>query len=290
MKKLFIAILIFAGILVFSQNVSDLKFVTNPVEAENSYVVLPKKETDTKYSFGFVYFDESAGYTYRDLGSLEIQDGHLKISQDDFYKQASMISRIGNFNLKLAKLDGKILQKLNLESPPEWLKIYKITKDENARDLRKASVLNGMNQCILALPILNNLYAKNYKTTGLYFEKAFAHNAVRQLAEGEKIALEAIANGKTDDLIYKEYVYSLVNQNKLSEADKFLTENFLKFKNDQNKNEAVINMVASSLHYDNLVFAEKWLQKLKDIPNSSRYQKNIDQLENILKKKKSKIL
>ncbi len=105
MKKIFISSFLVLSISMFSQTVTDLKFDSNIIDSENSYVVLPKKEKDTKYGYGFIYFDEMAGYTFRSLGDLVIENGKLKVVTDKFHKSSMLISRIGNFNLKTAKLN-----------------------------------------------------------------------------------------------------------------------------------------------------------------------------------------
>lgn len=274
---------------MFSQTVTDLKFDSNIIDSENSYVVLPKKEKDTKYGYGFIYFDEMAGYTFRSLGDLVIENGKLKVVTDEFHKSSMLISRIGNFNLKTAKLNDDLVKKLNLESPPKWFENYKGSKSENEKILNRASKLNGADNPQLALPKLLELYKNNFKTEALYFELIFSYNALGKFAEAEKISIEAMTVGKADDLIKKEHIYSLVHQNKVKEADIFLTEKLSTFKNDSYKIEALVNIIASSAQNNNLNVAEKWLKELKSKPNATKYQRNIDQLENIIKDKKSKI-
>ncbi|KQK25684.1 hypothetical protein AR438_08785 [Chryseobacterium aquaticum] len=289
MKKIFISSFLVLSISMFSQTVTDLKFDSNIIDSENSYVVLPKKEKDTKYGYGFIYFDEMAGYTFRSLGDLVIENGKLKVVTDEFHKSSMLISRIGNFNLKTAKLNDDLVKKLNLESPPKWFENYKGSKSENEKILNRASKLNGADNPQLALPKLLELYKNNFKTEALYFELIFSYNALGKFAEAEKISIEAMTVGKADDLIKKEHIYSLVHQNKVKEADIFLTEKLSTFKNDSYKIEALVNIIASSAQNNNLNVAEKWLKELKSKPNATKYQRNIDQLENIIKDKKSKI-
>lgn len=275
---------------MFSQTVSDLKFDAGVIDSENSYVVLPKKETDPKYAYGFIYFDEMAGYTFRSLGDLAVENGKLKVVIDKLHQSSMMISRIGNFNLKTAKLNDDLVKKLNLESPPKWLEIYKSSKPENEKILNRASKLNGTNNAQLALPKLLELYKNNFKTEALYFELAFSYNALGKFADAEKISSEALNNRKADDLVKKEFIYSLVHQDKVKEADDFLSKNISSFKTQNNKIEAIINTIAVSAHNGNLIVAEKWMKELKSEPNIDRYQKNIQQLESIIKEKQSKIL
>ena len=74
MKKLFIICL---RILLFNntnaQENSELKFETNFYDAVNKWVVLPKKSTDSIYTYGFIYIDISAGITFQLGGSFYIE-------------------------------------------------------------------------------------------------------------------------------------------------------------------------------------------------------------------------
>lgn len=290
MKKIFISSLPLFCILSYSQKFSDLKFETTVPDAENHYIVLPVKEGDKSYNLGFMYFDEVAGYTLDYTGELHEVNGILKFKERADAKTSSMKVRIENLAFKSAVVSDEILQKMNLPTQPDWLKIYLSSKPENEKSLRRASLMNGANFPQLALPKLLELYKNNFKTESLYFELAFSYNALGKFADGEKISLEALNNKKADDLVKKEYIYSLVHQDKVKEADDFLSKNISSFKTQNNKIEAIINTIAVSAHNGNLTIAEKWMKELKSEPNIDRYQKNIQQLESIIKEKQSKIL
>lgn len=289
MKKIFISSLTALSLFAYSQKFTDLKFETNVPDAENHYIVLPVKEGEKKVSFGFIYFDEAAGYTFRSLGNLFEESGVLKYKVDEELKNGAMLMRIDNLGFKSAIISDEMLKSFKLPNPPDWLKIYLSSAPENEKSLRRASLMNGANFPQLALPKLLELYKNNFRTEALYFELVFSYNALGKFAEAEKICIEALKDKKADDLVKKEYIYALVHQEKLKEADVFLTQNLSSFKTDNNKIEAMINTVASSAHQNNLTIAEKWLKELKAQPNINRYQRNINQLESIIKEKQSKI-
>ncbi|WP_159475602.1 hypothetical protein [Chryseobacterium sp. 18068] len=289
MKKIFISSLVMVSIFAYSQKFSDLKFETNVPDAENHYIVLPVKEGEKNFSFGFMYFDEAAGYTFRSLGTLYEDSGILKHRIDEEMKNGAMLVRVENLGFKSGMVSDEMLKAFKLPTQPEWLKNYLSSASENEKSLRRASLMNGASFPQLALPKLLKLYNNNYRTEALYFELVFSYNAMGKFAEAEKIAAEAIKNKKTDDLVKKEYIYALVHQEKLKEADDFLTKNLSTFTTENNKIEAMINTIASSAHHSNFTIAEKWLKELKSQPNINRYQKNINQLESIIKEKQSKI-
>lgn len=288
MKKLITSSFFILSLSIFGQKVDELKFESNVIDSENSYVALAKKENTDKYSYGYIYFDEVAGYSFRSLGDLIVENQYLKLVPNESNKTSIMVARIGNFNLKMAIISKEMALKLKLENPPEWIKFYKNSGTEDEQLLNRASILNGSNFPKLALPILLKLQKKDYKSEKFYFELAFSYNALTNFAEAEKVCLEAIKNKKIDDLLRKEYIYSLAFQNKITEGDAFLSNNLNLFKNNDNKLEAMINLVASSAHHDNIVVAKKWLEKLKNEPNNIKYQKGILQLEGVINKKNQK--
>lgn len=268
----------------FAQNVSDLKFTTFIADTENSYVVFNKKDTDVKYSYGFVYFDEFAGYSFRSLGSFVADKGVLKIGEpEEWEKTSMMVSRIGNFGLKVAKLDNDFLKKINLPVEPDWLKNYKSSAPENEKIVKRASRLNGFNYPQLALPRLQKLYDNNYKSTDLFFELSFSYNALRDFTNAEKYSKEGINLKMSNDNLFKEHIYALLNQKKAKEADVFLTKNLTTIKDNNAKIEAVNNMVAYCAQINEIDIAKRWFVEFKKIAVAERYNKQIEILTNLIK-------
>ena len=49
----------------FSQSdEKELKFNTKYYDAVDKWIAFPQKEADTTYTFGFIYLDEQAGFTF----------------------------------------------------------------------------------------------------------------------------------------------------------------------------------------------------------------------------------
>ncbi|UOU97448.1 hypothetical protein MUU74_13210 [Chryseobacterium daecheongense] len=283
MKRVFLISLLTVSLYLSAQTASQLKFDTNVPDAENSWVVMPKKDGETKYNVGIIYFDDTAGYSYRMQGSLSEENGKLKYTEDERNKISSSIIRVGNMEFKTAKLTPEQLKQFSLPAQPDWLKQYTSSDSENEKILKRASNMNGANFPQLALPRLQKLYQNNFITEKLYFELSFSYNALKDYVNAEKICLEAFKNKISDDLINKEYIYALLNQNKLADADSFLTQKLNSFKNKDYRAESMLNLGAYAAHYKNLDLAKKWLDVLKK-ENDERYKKNVQNLENIINK------
>lgn len=284
MKKILIPSLFFVCTTFSSQKVSDLKFENNFADAEDSYVALPNKDKNKKeFSVGFVYFDEAAGYTLDYSGDLKEENGILIYEERKDAKISSMKYRLGNFDAKVAKLDNIFLEKLNLNSQPDWLKFYKTSKSENEKIVRRASMINGSNYPQIALPKLKKLYDNNYKSTDLFFEISYSYNALGDFASAEKFAKEGIDNKMSNDNLIKEYIYSLLNQKKAKLADTFLSKNLSFIKDNTAKLEAVNNMTAYSAQMDELNISKKWFEEYKKIATDDRYKRQIETLDKLIK-------
>jgi tetratricopeptide (TPR) repeat protein len=280
MKNFLLIPLIAFSSSLFSQTPSDLKFTTTVPDAENHWVVFQKSEDANDYNVGFIYFDESAGYSLRSLGTLVEENGKLKYREDQETKNAVFIKRLENLEYQYAVISPKLLKDFNLPPQPEWLKSYLSTASKNEKNLNRASMMNGVGFSKMALPRLENLYKSNFKTDKLYFELAFAYNALGEFSKAEKICSEAINNKIFDDLINKEYVYSLLHQEKVSEADVFLTKNLDRYKNKSYKYEAMMNMIVVSAQLKNIPLAKKWLELFKNSndPDTAEYIKKFEEL------------
>ncbi|QQM26700.1 hypothetical protein [Elizabethkingia sp. M8] len=89
----------------------DIIFNKNAVDAENHWVIIKPKDTDTdKATLGFVYYDESGGgYSFRYGGELSYSNNELQVLPLD-NNGSMMITRIGNFSPFLAILSDQRLK------------------------------------------------------------------------------------------------------------------------------------------------------------------------------------
>jgi len=264
---------------------NDLKFDRNFVEAENQWVVVPNKtEATNKFKYGFLYFDESGGgYSLQEINDFTVADGKF-IKTPVTQKQLNIV-RLGNSALKFSFLSQQRIAELNLETTPAFLKNYIILKDESAKKLMRASAINGLNRPDLALPILKSLHAGNFNTKQLYFELAFAYNALKNFNEAEKIIDEAETKGYLDELLIKEKIYAYSHSNKLEEANKFLRSKISVFKSSLYKEESIANMVVNYYRSKNFSKTKEWLDIYdNEFPGGGKYKTNIEKLKSDFEK------
>ena len=124
--KTIIYLLILAPVLTFSQQTETdfLKFNKKYYECEDKWVVFPQLKGDTTYTFGFIYLNEEAGFTFNFEGKFYID------SIGNFVKME--VDSIPNFKIRLTPKTNMVsvipnfkLLQLKLQSQPDWLHYYK---------------------------------------------------------------------------------------------------------------------------------------------------------------------
>ena len=107
-----------------------------------------------------------------------------------------------------------------------------------------------------------------------------------KFAEAEKIITEAENNGFKNELLVKEKHYSLLHQNKTSEAGDYLKNNFSNFKNKNYLSESIINQTLFYYNSKDLQNAEKWIANYRKEIGTDQYIKHIESIENNIKQQK----
>ena len=281
MKKLFIICL---SILLFNntnaQENNELKFETNFYDAVNKWVVLPKKSTDTTYTYGFIYIDISAGITFHLGGSFFIDKNNKYIGDAEPGHQMTK-KRLDNPNIvKMAVLNNKKMAELNLTKEPDWLVHYKFSEDsvENLKQL--GYHFNHVGACEKALLYLNKAYKKEPHYKGLEFEIAYAHNHLGQYDKSIPILEKALKNDSKNYSFYRELGYAYSKLNKLDMAEKTYKKGISLSDSNFEKSEMAVNMAQGYFLIKNKAKFDEWAKITKTYAEKdSQYAQYIDFFE-----------
>lgn len=259
MKKLFIICL---SVLLFNntnaQENSELKFETNFYDAVNKWVVLPKKSTDTIYTYGFIYMDISAGITFHLGGSFYI-DKNKKYIGDEQPAHQMIKKRLDNPNIvKMAVLSDYKLKELNLSKEPNWLISYEFSEDsiENLKEL--GYHFNHVGACEKALLYLNKAYKKDPHYKGLEFEIAYAYNHLGQYDKSIPVLEKALKNDSKNYSFYRELGYAYSKLNKLDMAEKTYKKGISLSDSNFEKSEMALNMAQGYFLVKNKGKFDEW--------------------------------
>lgn len=281
MKKLFIiclSILFFTN--VNAQENSELKFETNFYDAVNKWVVLPKKSTDTIYTYGFIYMDISAGITFHLGGSFYIDKNNKYIGDAEPAHQMTK-KRLDNPNIvKMAILTDNKIKELSLTKEPDWLSSYKFSEDsvENLKQL--GYHFNHVGACEKALLYLNKAYKKEPHYKGLEFEIAYAHNHLGQYDKSIPILEKALKNDSKNYSFYRELGYAYSKLNKLDMAEKTYKKGISLSDSNFEKSEMALNMAQGYFLIKNKAKFDEWAKITRTYAEKgSQYAQYIDFFE-----------
>lgn len=280
MKTQFALFLVLISSFAFAQVPADLKFDNNFVNSENHWVVIPNKDDKkSEFSYGFLYYDESGGgYSLQQTNSFTLENG--KFLKKPANENEKKVVRLNNSDIQFALLSDARIAEMKLEKEPTFLKAYNVLKNEDEKKLTRASSINGLRRPDLSLPMLQSLKAKSYSSPKLYFELAYANNALKKYDDAEKIIDEAEKKGFLDELLIKEKIYSYVHNNKLKIADDFLKQHLSVFKSSLYKEESIGNMVINYYNAKDLVKAKEWLAiYYREFPQGGKYKTDIEKLK-----------
>lgn len=273
---LFLTGLLMSFFSCFSQEATtNLKFDTKYYQAIDQWVVFPKKEKDSTYLYGFVYVDQTAGFTFNLESSFQIKNGEFFVMRDSLSKTSSIKSRLGSrYNsLNLALLTEEQQKKLRLPKKPEWLEIYQRGKNSVGYLKNMGYHLNHIGVSSEAIVYLKEAYGKNAKHDGVYFELVFAYNATNQYNKAKEVLLEAIKEDANKLLYYKELMYSYMSLKNYKEAEKTTVKGIELDGSDSIKAEMSLNLTSIFFNLKDYDKFKKWLLVTKS------YETNNNQIK-----------
>lgn len=281
MKRFLFLILCLINFSLFAQE-NLLEFNKNFYESEDHWVAFPPNEDENKYMYGFIYLDNSAGFTFHYEGSFSI-DSNGKFTSDEKDKNSRIIRRLEPNTRKMAIIPDSKLKELEVPKIPDWLENYK--SDETTETLvRKGYFLNHIGASTNALEPLLKAYKLNPHEKGLEFELSYAYNAAGEFKKAVEVLEIALKNNPKDHMFYRELGYSYINMKKPLEAEKVYKKGILVSNDDFQKAEMAYNMAGVYYQSKEKSKFEEWAKQVKKFATpESQYAKNIALMENELK-------
>ncbi|SFN93222.1 TPR repeat-containing protein [Bizionia echini] len=259
MKKHYSILLVL--FLVFQVSVSQdsnpkLEFNTKYYDAVNEWVAFPKPSESNTYIFGYIYIDESAGFTFHMKDSFSLMNGKMVAGQVVDSKATMIKSRLGNRTSLVAILNESQKKELNLPKEPDWLNTY--VNDNNVHYLKQIGYhYNHVSASHNALKPLLKGYAMEPHYEGLEFELGFAYNALQQFDKAIPVLEKAVEHDISNHLLYKELGYAYINSQKNDKAEKAYLKGIEVSNDDAIKCEMALNM-------SNVFFVAKNKAKFKE--------------------------
>lgn len=245
MKKFLFLFFVLFSLKIWSQK-GNLKFDKTIWEVENQWVAFHFGQ-DPENVFFYAYL----GFNYWDGGNFFIYNmGRFREDKGKFIKLEKIfeegVDTFERIELPFAILPKKALKELNLEIN-EDLSVFggfhENRNNHNFKILHRANVMTNLGEPKLALLGLKKLHDKGYASDRFFHEMMFAYNKLKLFPEAEKIGKEAKKKGHYTDIVLKEYVFTLLGNDKILEGEAELKEHWKMVKNLTVKEETMYNLI-----------------------------------------------
>ncbi len=241
------------------------------IECEDKWIAMFNK--DNSLTFGFVYIDTQAGLTLDVAGTFKIVDNIFVPSKRE---NSSMKVRIPLNNNKVAIIPLEKLKELEVDSVPDWLKIYKGENTSVARWFRLGFTYNLWEKCEQALVYLDKVKAIDPNYKGLKFEYAFAYNTLKQFDKALVVLNDAIKEDPKDCYLHKEIVFAQMNLKKPELAAASAKIGIETCNDNAIKGEIAYNVSQQYYLLKDKEAFKKWeLEAKKWLPSDHKWYKNL---------------
>lgn len=241
---------------------ADLTFDLPYYEAVDQLALL-QTQTEGTYLVGYVYIDETAGFTLELMGKLAESEQGLRDVDPPVEEKMSLKMRIPKQEIMVAVLNDEQKSQLGIGDKPEWL-LWDQARTEQVSYLKNIGFhYNAVGASHLALPLLRKAYDQDAQFDGLLFELAYSLNATGAHGEAADLIESHSKKVLKDDYVIKEYGFALTHADRLDDADKIYRKALRQFDSDTLKAEAAFNMVQAYFHQGDQKKFKYWLKRFK---------------------------
>lgn len=255
-----------------------LKFNQRYTKCERKWVVMSKSDTSANYTFGYIYIDQQAGFTFDLKGTFKVDGNNSYIVDTTATKDGSIKYRISpNWRL-VALLPPQHFKELHIKPQPDWLKYYYTYTDTVAHNYRWGYTYNDVEEPTIALTYLEPAYKTDAKNPDVAYEIAYAYNALTRYDDAVRIMEPAIVQTPGNHLFYKELGFAYLRKEEYEKAISTYKKGLEHFadKPTESRGELAYNIASIYKKQNNQPEYKTWMIKAKAYtPMDSRYYKLI---------------
>jgi len=279
MKKITL-LLLFTAYVCFSQTKTEtLQFNTEYYDAVDKWVAFPSNENDSLYYYGYIYIDETAGFTYNMGNSFKITKKGNYVGERPSETNRQML-RIPPKWRKVSILPKDKIKEMGLEERPKFFEGYYTNVGTIDYQKNIGYFYNHVGASHQALKPLEKAYQKKPHHKGLEFELAFAYNALKQYEKAIPILEKALAHDPKDILFYKELGYAYRLSGEKEKAEKTYLKAFEISTNKALNAEMALNMALTYFELKDKKNFEKWAKTTKKYAKENdKFSQYIDYLK-----------
>jgi tetratricopeptide (TPR) repeat protein len=217
MKAVLFAIVFFtAQNLVLGQpsgvGSNSLVFDHRYTQCERKWVVLSKNDTAQSYTYGFVYLDAHAGFTFITKGKLKINNAGRYLSDTSMFKGPYPRTRLPRNTANMALLPPEHFHEMHLDPLPVGMLAFYAYADTLEHNFHWGFVYNDLGQCDSALVYLNKVYRVQPHYKNVEFELIYAYNTLHDYDSAIKVMQGGMSNDPMNVVYYRELGYAYMQQ------------------------------------------------------------------------------
>jgi tetratricopeptide (TPR) repeat protein len=253
--------ILFLSILFTLKSIGQTNLIFNKrfVECEDKWVAFSMNK-DSSYTFGFIYIDEQAGLTLNREGNFKFnQNKSLKVEK---HKEANIKVRLQANNMKVAIIPATMYNELGIDQYPNWLKNYKNDTISAKHFYDWGFMYNGWGECEKAMTFLERAKTLDNNLKGLNVELAYSYNCLNQFDKAEKILETDVKSNASDAYLNKEYIYTLIKNNKIEIACSQFLKSTATLNDNQYNAENCYNILQFYYNAKDKINFNKWFDEL----------------------------
>jgi tetratricopeptide (TPR) repeat protein len=254
---------------------TSLKFNKRYTQCERKWIVR-RPDSAGKYSFGFIYIDSQAGFTFDFKGNFIVDENNKYIVDTSISHNTSIKARLYPQWGNVAIIPASHFNELGIKPQPNWIGAYYNYTDTVQHNYRWGFIYNDLDQCDTALVYLNKAYAVKPHYQGLEFELIFAYNALARYDDALNIINAALQNDPKNVMFYRELGYAYLKKKNFDKSVASYKQGIDMCTDKQNdaKGEMAINLASAYKLMGNQDEYMNWGNKAKAwaTPGSAIYK------------------
>jgi tetratricopeptide (TPR) repeat protein len=248
---------------------ASLRYNVHMSDCENRWVALYRNAEDPNYTYGFVYIDPQAGFTFHYFGRFMIDDdANYHMASNPFPPDKASLKIRLEKNGIAALLPARALEQLQLPDKPEWLKYYEDDADPITHKVNWGFFYNALGDSRRALDYLESAYKEQPDAPRVVFELTYAYNAAGRPSDAIRVAKTEFTKNPKDELLCREIAFAYIGLKRYSEATPQYQSCIALCADSETgmaeKSELAMNLSAAYGALSDTANRDTWLEKAKN--------------------------
>ncbi|MGM9476531.1 hypothetical protein ACS5PU_08870 [Pedobacter sp. GSP4] len=252
-----------------------LTFDKRLLDCENKWIAIAL-DSGSKYAFGYVYLDNSAGLTFNLKGAFTIEN--------DTYKAKNVIEvkhRITPTDVKVAIIPAEKLKQLNVEAQPLAYTSYIGSNNKNDRYFKLGQTYNNWKAYKMAWKSLNAISCDPYIYPNFGLEELVSEN--RENAKQVNTAFRVYNTNYNE--VYKRDIFWMAQANKMKIAEETYLEAIRYCTDEFAKADMAYNIAYQYFKTSNTEKFNIWCKEVNRwITPNANYAEKIEKMQRVMGK------